>query len=325
MVDATIATLTATFGGSASFVQAKDGCINLAGVGRIAVSDFRGGIWENTRVLEDFVKLHNHESSLDYDPGCTVHAIAIPLSKVSNHYLVVETDRLRNVYDGTDTLFVQSCAMVIGSSIQDGLLRQALEAKTSFLRNVQHAFRTSLNGILSATDMLLLESTVQSADDVSKARSALTNGHKGTGITSFDLLRIVETSGRDLLTVVNRLIDLDAQNAASSIELCDLHQIEEDVLNSAVQHSAKDKVKDIQLVSDSRLCEMTGDCVMSDRTLLRQTLAALVQNAIEATSAGGVVMVRIDLISGPGSAEQILDVQVKDTGIGIAEVSVLAR
>lgn len=319
VVEATLATLVSTFGGAkASFVESKEKKIPLQGVGSVSITEFQGGIWENASVIEDFIKYHNHESSTDYDPQCTVGAIAVPLTNVSDHFLVVETGHLRDIFDGSDVLFVQSCAMVIAGSIQDGLLRQALEAKTTFLRNVQHAFRTSLNGILSATDMLLGEGSSFINGSNSQSRT-LANGQLAT-TTPLELLRIIETSGRGLLTVINHLIDLDAQNATANMELCDLHDLEEEVLDSIVQYSSKEKMKDILLISDSHLSGATGDCIVTDRLLLRQAISALVQNAVEATSAGGMIMVKISL-AGQHGADQSLDIEVRDTGVGIDMVS----
>lgn len=326
IVEATLATLASTFGGAkASFIEIKDNNIPLQGVGAVSVADFEGGIWENAAIIEDFIKYHNHESSMSFDPKCTVRAIAVPLTNVSDHYLLIESTHLRDIYDGSDTLFVQSCAMVIASSIQDGLLRQALEAKTSFLRNVQHAFRTSLNGILSATDMLLGEAKqpVTAIDGhptstVNDQRHTIMNAHPET-TTPLELLRIIETSGRGLLTVINHLIDLDAQTTTANLEMCDIHDIEEEVLDSIVQHSSKEKMKDILLISDSHLSGATGDCVVTDRLLLRQSISALVQNAVEATSGGGMIMVKISVNGQPGIDES-LDVEVRDTGVGIAKV-----
>lgn len=315
VIEATLTALTTTLGGSASYVEATDGHITLRNVGKTPLSEFERGIWENVPVIEDFIKYHNHESSVDFDPGCTVRALAVPLTGSSSQYLLVETAQIRDIYDGTDTLFAQSCAMVIAKNIQDGLLLQALEAKTRFLRNVQHAFRTSLNGVLSATDMLLSSHTSSPARaDLSKI---LTLDPEGTA--PLDLLRIIESSGRCLLTVVNHLIDLDAQEVAVKLELCNMHDIEDEVLDTIVQNSSKEKIQEILLVSDNRLDSTTGDCIVTDRQLLRQTIAALVQNAVEATSAGGMVKVKIALSEEPG-VEQNLLVEIQDTGIGIAQV-----
>lgn len=318
VVEMTLSALSTTLGGKASFVECRDGAVQLRNVGyRVPLSQFEGGLWENINAVEDFIKYHNHESSLNYDANCTLRAIAVPLTNVLNHYLVVETDKLRDIYDGTDTLFVQSCAMVIAGSIQDGLLRQALEAKSTFLRNAQHAFRTSLNGILSATDMLLGEGSLHD-DSVDKAKQLL--GANPEGTTPLDLLRIIETSGRGLLTVINHLIDLDAQNVTANMDLCDMHEIEEEVLDSIVQHSSKEKMKDLLMISESLLDGKNGDCIVSDRLLLRQIIASLVQNAVEATNGGGLVMVKIRL-AGQAGIDQSLDVEVYDTGVGIADVS----
>lgn len=316
IVEVTLKALQSTLGGRASFIECRDGCIDLYNVGRVAFTQFQGGLWENIAAIEDFIRYHNHEPSLNYDPECTIRAIAVPLSNVNHHYLVVETGRLRDIYNGTDVLFVQSCAMVIASSIQDGLLRQALEAKTSFLRNAQHAFRTSLNGILSATDMLLGEDyPLNRNGDVARYPAT---GVKAENITPLDLLRIIETSGRGLLTVINHLIDLDAQKVSANLELCDLHEIEEEVLDSVVQKSSKEKMKDLLLVSDSQLDDSTGDCIMTDKLLLRQIVSALVYNAVEATSGSSMVTIKFSL-TGQFGVDQALIVEVADTGVGIAK------
>lgn len=318
VIEATVAALTATLGGQATMIESSDQCVYLQEVGRIPITDFEGGVWENDLAIDDFIKYHNHESSLEYDSGCTVRAMLVPITGVRNHYLVVESGNLRDIFDGTDILFVQSCAMVIASSIQNGLLSQALESKTTFLRNAQHTFRTSLNGILSATDMLIGEGTSH-IDGVSGQKRLILEPETD-GTTPLELLRVIETSGRGLLTVINHLIDLDANNLAGNNDICDMHNIEEDVLDAIVQNSSKEAMKDILLISDSHLSGGRGDCIISDRLLLRQTIAALVQNAVEATGAGGMVKLKFSL-AGRSGVDQSLDVDVEDTGIGIAQVS----
>lgn len=321
-VEATLAALSSSLGGRASYVEAVDGCLMLKNVGKTPLTDFEDSIWENVEVIEDFIKYHNHESSMDFNPGCTVRALAVPLSDGSKQYLLVETENMRDIYDGIDTLFVQSCAMVIARSIQDSLLFQALEAKTSFLRNIQHAFRTSLNGVLSATDMLLGTHTLSQAHKGQAQKASSLPSLAPEGTAPLDLLRIIETSGRGLLTVVNHLIDLDAQEVALNFDICNIHDVEEEVLETIVQNSSKEKIKEILLISDNRLDGTTGDCIISDRLLLRQTIAALVQNAVEATNAGGMVKISIHLSEQP-EGRQSLDIEVQDTGIGITEVCLI--
>lgn len=325
VVQTTLETLEATLGGEASFVEAVNGSLELSNAGRVPVTAFTDDIWENGPVIEDFIKYHNHESSLEYNAGCTVRAMAIPLTNVNGHYILIQTGHLRDVFDGSDALFVRSCAMVISSSIQDGLLRQALEAKTSFLRNVQHAFRTSLNGILSATDLLLQQDPAHIEGALgSKIASPLAEELSVKNTSPLELLKIVETSGRGLLTVVNHLIDLDGQGIDQRVDICDLHDIEEEVLDMIVQQSSLEKIRDILLVSDSHLSGSTGDCIITNRLLLKQAVSALVRNAVEATSAGGMVTVKIRL-EGEAGVDQSLVIDVQDTGCGIAEVSVSLR
>lgn len=316
IVEAALATLKTTLGAHATFVKSESGGLALRGAGIIHYNSFEHGMWDNEAVLEDFVQQHNHEPSTGWASKATVRAIAVPLINLESHYLLVETNYPRKVFDGADVLFVQSCGLLIATSIQEGLLRQALEAKTSFLRNVQHAFRTSLNGILSATDMLLTDQrsvAQQGLIQHDALQQAVSPG------TPLDLLRIIESSGRGLLTVINHLIDLDSQSIISHQELCEIHELEEEILNAIVQYSSNDKLKDVTIISDNQLDSQNGDCIVSDKLLIRQILTALVQNAMEATPDGGKVTVTFRLVS-PGSDACVLVIDVLDTGCGINQV-----
>lgn len=167
-------------------------------------------------------------------------------------------------------------------------------AKSVFLENVSHEIRSSMNGIVGMTELVL--ETELSAEQR-------------------QYLEMVGSSVDRLLVVVNEILDF------SRIETGDLELDPEDFnLKESLDHdlyvlrqSAENK--DLQLV-----CTIAPDVpanVHGDSTRLVQIVTNLVDNAIKFTMRGGV-FINIDNVGYDTSNNILLRCTIRDTGCGIA-------
>ena len=305
------------------------GYLPLLGEAQVPYSAFKGDLWENDELIEEIILKYNHENPVGKYHHRTFRAMAVKLKVAQDHYLVVETSDLTRVFDDIDFMFIRSTALIIDNSLQDRLLKQALDAKASFLRGVQHSLRTSLNGILSASEMLLddaaqserlrdrrLSSSAGETPDFSESMASLSMAPSPSMSSSDSLLGIIDSSGRGLLTIINNLLNLDSTATAITpqIDTCNLADLEQEVMEAVVQGSARAKLGRVALILNNDLPDHI-DTIMTDRTLLRQTLVAVVQNAMDATDTGSVI-----ITTALSEDASILVFSVKDTGIGIKPV-----
>ena len=170
----------------------------------------------------------------------------------------------------------------------------ASRSKSEFLANISHELRTPLNAIIGFSELILQE----------------TVGPIGTPIYK-EYLGDVLTSGRNLLDIINDILDLSKADAGQldlAEEPLDVRKavtsvrrvMEERALRSAITLSTY-VMPDLPLI-------------IVDQRKLRQILMALISNAVKFTGAGGSVMLDI---SREQSSGDIL-FRVTDTGIGIA-------
>lgn len=166
---------------------------------------------------------------------------------------------------------------------------EALNAfKSRFFTNITHEFRSPLNIILSYLDTAL------------QRNKSLKKGN----------LEIMQRSGKQLLYLVNQILDLRRLEVAK-IEV----QYEE--MDGA--KLAKAVVEDFQKLAYGKGIKLeygsepTEVMISSDREKLRKILSNLVSNAIKFTSRGGVVKMHVY------EKNEDISFIVTDTGIGIAK------
>jgi signal transduction histidine kinase/DNA-binding response OmpR family regulator len=166
------------------------------------------------------------------------------------------------------------------------------EAKSQFLAKMSHELRTPLNAILGYAT-LLLEDAVATGDSAAAA----------------DLERI-RLAGRNLLTVINDILDLtkiEAGNASLDRQAIDIRELGEALVASVSSHEQNGNRFEMKIDDDVGI-------MVGDGTKIRQCLGHLMMNAAKFTR-GGTITLSASQVNG-GTAIQF---SVEDDGIGIEE------
>ncbi|UAL12603.1 response regulator [Caulobacter segnis] len=170
-------------------------------------------------------------------------------------------------------------------------LEQASQYKSDFLANMSHELRTPLNSLLI----------------LSKLLSDNPDGNLSAEQVKF--AQTIESSGNDLLTLINDILDLSKIEAG---------HIEVRPENLALQRLTGDLNQMFQPVANARkldfeihVAKACPKVIETDRQRLEQILKNLLSNAFKFTETGGV---RLDIRP---ASDGRLAFAVKDTGIGV--------
>jgi len=172
---------------------------------------------------------------------------------------------------------------------------EASKAKSEFLANISHEIRTPMNAILGFSEWL--------HDHVTDTQ------HKS-------YLHTIMTSGRNLLALINDILDLSKiESGRMNIEM---EPIQCKVLIHEIRQILKQKIESKNLAFNILIDPSVPEYVYMDEVRLHQILFNIVGNAIKFTSKGyinvsvyAVKTVSNDLIN--------LVISIEDTGIGIKE------
>lgn len=162
--------------------------------------------------------------------------------------------------------------------------------KNDFLATITHELRTPLNSILGFSDVLT------GADNLSEKQQRY--------------LRNIQTSGKDLLSLVNDILDL-AKIEAGKV---DIH-----LTDFSVEDLLERLTGMVRPLAEKRNIELTSavddelPLVTQDMGKMQQVLYNLLSNAIKFTPEGGRVRVAAEVDDQPG----MMRLLVEDTGVGI--------
>jgi signal transduction histidine kinase len=170
-------------------------------------------------------------------------------------------------------------------------LETASRHKSEFLANMSHELRTPLNAIIGFSEVL---------DD----RMFGELNEKQT-----EYVRVILTSGRHLLSLINDILDLSKVEAGRmelDLGTFNLRMALENAL-TLVRERAMRRGLALDLTVDETL-----EDVVADERKIKQVLLNLLSNAVKFTPEGG----RIDVRALPAS--DTVEVSVTDTGVGVA-------
>ncbi|HEX8151599.1 MAG TPA: response regulator, partial [Thermoanaerobaculia bacterium] len=178
--------------------------------------------------------------------------------------------------------------------------------KSEFLANMSHELRTPLNSLLILAKLLSDNPDANLTDK------------------QVDFARTIHSSGQDLLTLINDILDLSKiESGMMSISLSDFSFNElRDLMERTFRQIANDKTLDFTIDAAPGL----PAAIHTDPTRLQQVLKNLLGNAFKFTEKGGVTL-RVEPAAGgwtPGHevldrANNVIAFSVSDTGIGIPE------
>lgn len=179
-------------------------------------------------------------------------------------------------------------------------LIQSSKYKSEFLANMSHELRTPLNSILILSEMLAENAKALNQEE------------------DEEFARVINGSGKDLLDLINDILDL------SKIEAGKLEMIYEEVninelplyLKQSFTHFGNDKDVVFDIIKEDDV----ADVIHTDHKRFQQILKNLLSNAFKFTEQGSVNVHLFNPQLTPDQqalSEQWLAVSVTDTGIGI--------
>lgn len=174
--------------------------------------------------------------------------------------------------------------------------RAGEKSRADFMAVMSHEMRTPLNGLLGS--MQLLSETALAPDQS-------------------ELVGVMRTSGNMLLHHVNSVLDISRAEAGGikpSSTAFDLERLVADCLANQAGLAAAARNR----LSAKVVGEAPGR-VMGDDTRLRQILLNLIGNAVKFTEGGSVTVEMERLPDSFESGEDMVEIRVIDTGIGISE------
>lgn len=171
---------------------------------------------------------------------------------------------------------------------------KANRAKSEFLAGMSHDLRTPLNAIIGFSEMM-----------ESRTFGALGDSHYDEYVS--DILN----SGRFLLDLINDILDLSKVEAGK-------YELAEQAVDmvSLIDLSTKQMFIQSQTAGVRLITEVPPDLpfLRGDKRSIVQILHNLISNAVKFTPENGTVTVSANI-----NREGLLEVRVKDNGIGISE------
>ncbi len=184
-------------------------------------------------------------------------------------------------------------------------LTQASKYKSEFLANMSHELRSPLNSLLIL------------------ARSLAENDEGNFTPDQLEAARIIYSSGRDQLNLINDILDL------SKVEAGRLEIHHQDLQLAHLQNDIEDRfshlAKEKGLIFSVHFSSALPQTICTDDQRLKQVIDNLLSNAIKFTSQGSVTLEAKPAVTKVEfkqpklqSAEKIICFTVIDTGIGIS-------
>ena len=171
---------------------------------------------------------------------------------------------------------------------------QASKTKSDFLSNMSHEIRTPINAILGMDEMILRESKEQNI---------------------LEYAENLRHAGNSLLGIVNDILDF-SKIEAGKMEIIPVEYQLSSLLNDLVNmiHTRSDK-KGLKFIAQAN--PNIPSILFGDEIRIKQIITNILTNAVKYTEKGSVTL-NVDY-KDKGTDGIILEISVKDTGIGIKE------
>ena len=170
----------------------------------------------------------------------------------------------------------------------------AAEAKSSFLANMSHEIRTPINAVLGMNEMILRE------EQDEEIRGYAQN---------------IQSAGTTLLSLVNDILDISKIESGKMEVVPEKYELNSMLYDILLVVQPRIQKKNLQLVLD--IDEKIPNGLYGDEVRIRQIITNILTNAVKYTEKGSVTL-RVQMKK-KDSRHVILEVAVKDTGIGIRE------
>lgn len=179
------------------------------------------------------------------------------------------------------------------------IAEQASQAKSDFLTNMSHEIRTPINAVIGMNEMILREC-------------------ENTAVMEY--ASNIESASHNLLMIVNDILDF-SKIESGKMEIVEnkykLGKLLNDVVNMIDLKAAQ---KDLKF--EINVSERLPNCLWGDEVRIKQIILNLLNNAVKYTPKG---YVRLEVI---GEIDRetnnvMLQISVKDTGIGIKEEDII--
>ncbi len=173
---------------------------------------------------------------------------------------------------------------------------EANQAKSEFIANMSHEIRTPLNAVTGFSELL----------------SAIVSDP-----TQKNYLEAIKTAGKNLLTLINDILDL-SKIEAGKLEI-QYANLDPRIIFTEIDmiFKLKMKAKNIQFIMD--IAEDFPAAVMLDETRLRQILLNLIGNAIKFTEKGYIKLGARSIFKQKDYNKTDIIFLVEDSGIGIPD------
>ncbi|MBE0648502.1 MAG: response regulator [Bacteroidales bacterium] len=187
-------------------------------------------------------------------------------------------------------------------------LEVASKYKSEFLANMSHELRTPLNSILALSELLA------------------TNKHQGMAKEEIEFANVINSSGKDLLELINDILDL-SKVEAGKLEV-DIEDLYLEDLEDYVKKTFSPLTNKRGIALETKLEKGLPERIETDPQRALQIIKNLLSNAIKFTEKGSVTFsihrpFKDVIFTNPNlTAKNCLAFDVIDTGVGISEEKV---